>query len=518
MVILDPTDVEFPVGLNLLECEGAEDRYFVVREFRGIMQRLLTDQYGSISAEWAGPAFFQHMQLNLMLAMSNPDNPGTLLEFYNIFQSQHYWKRWLPLRWSDARLRTWVEQTMPNMDYLKRGGDNHITWGEYLSSKFEDFVFEPKLRVIFGQKRSTIRIREIMDQGKILLVNLAKGQLAEPNARFLGMVLLAKIQAAAMARSHIPQAKRRTFFLYVDEFQSVATENFVLLLSEARKFGVALTLANQFLSQITDKRIQQAIGGNVGTQICFRVGLEDAEMIEPQFAPFFDKFDLANLDNRNAYVRTTVDGKSVNPFTLETTLPQQPTSETAAREVAKASRQKYGRAKAEIERELESSQAHNLDSLSVLIHQVYNEANQTIRECCQLLELTPPDSTATPSTAKKQKGDEKTLTLEEVVQAWFENRSDLENLIKTAGKENDKEENIVAALFGDAPKLESCKKKMRRFESACVSRPVPQSAWKTFWPRFNRITFVFALPSTLSQRNLHKRCQRKLAVSFSCVF
>ena len=355
VVILDPMDKEFPVGLNLLECEDAEDRYFVVREFRGIIERLLADQYGSISKDWIGPVFFQHMQMNLMLAMSNPNDPGTLMEFFNIFHSESYWKRWLPLRWSDSRLRTWVEKSLPRVDYVKRGSMNEPTWGEYLSSKFEDFIFDPKLRLIFGQKRSSIRIREIMDQGKILLVNLAKGQLAEPNARFLGMVLLAKIQAAAMARSAIPQAKRRTFFLYVDEFQSVATENFVLLLSEARKFGVALTLANQFLSQISDKRIQQAISGNVGTQVCFRVGREDAELIEPQFAPFFDKSDLANLPNRNAYVRTTVGGQSTTPFTLETTLPQSAASETVAREVVKASQKKYGRAKADIERELESS-------------------------------------------------------------------------------------------------------------------------------------------------------------------
>jgi hypothetical protein len=354
VVVLDPVDAEYPVGLNLLECEGDEDRYFVVREFRGIIERLLADQYGRVSTEWIGPAFFQHMQMNLLLAMSNPEEPGTLMEFFNIFHSKTYWKRWLPLRWSDSRLRTWVEKNLPNVDYLKRGGATDPTWGEYLSTKFEDFVFDPKLRLIFGQKRSTIRIREIMDQGRILLVNLAKGQLAEPNARFLGMVLLAKIQAAAMARSTIPQAKRRIFYLYVDEFQSVATENFVLLLSEARKFGLALTLANQFLSQISDKRIHQAISGNVGTQICFRVGREDAEMIEPQFTPFFDKFDLANLPNRNAFVRTTVDGQSVTPFSMETVLPQSETSEATARELLKISRQKYGRAKADVERELEA--------------------------------------------------------------------------------------------------------------------------------------------------------------------
>jgi hypothetical protein len=355
VLILDPVDTEFPPGLNLLECEGDEDRYFVVREFRGIMERLLADQYGLVSKEWMGPIFFQHMQMNLLLAMSNPEDPGTLIDFYNIFQSNSYWKRWLPLRWSDQRLRTWVEKCLPSIDYLRRGSAHEPTFGEYLSSKFEDFVFDPKLRLIFGQKRSTIRIREIMDQGRILLVNLAKGQLAEPNARFLGMVLLAKIQAAAMARSSTPQQKRRFFYVYVDEFQAVATENFALMLSEARKFGLALTLANQFLSQIPDKRIQQAIAGNVGTQICFRVGREDAELIEPQLAPFFDKFDLAYLPNRNAYVRTTVDGRNVTPFSMETVLPQAETSEMTARDIINASRQKYGRAKADVERELESS-------------------------------------------------------------------------------------------------------------------------------------------------------------------
>lgn len=465
VVVLDPMDADFPVSLNLLECEREEDRYFVVREFRGIIERLITDQYGTKATEWIGPAFFQHMQMNMMLAMSNRDNPGTLVEFYNIFQTKNYWKRWLPLRWSDARLRIWTEQNLPNMDYQKRGSDNNSTWGEYLSSKFEDFIFDPKLRLIFGQRRSSIRIREIMDQGKILLVNLAKGQLAEPNARFLGMVLLAKIQAAALARSHLPLSKRRTFFLYVDEFQSVATENFVLMLSEARKFGLALTLANQFLSQIKDQRILQSINGNVGTQICFRVGREDADLLEPQFAPFFDKFDLTNLPNRNAYVRTTVDGKSVTPFTLETILPQQPSSNDTAREIVNASRQKHGRAKAEIEKELMVSMENNLDPLSELIHKVHGEDEQDIQNCYQLLELKPDDSSNAETLNSSPKKDEAKDSVKSVVHAWLENRRELEKLITPEEKTNNQKEVVlsktasaIAALFSNAGKLETARK------------------------------------------------------------
>ena len=128
------------------------------------------------------------MQMNMLLAMSDPENPGSLLEFYEIFQQKNYWKRWLPLKWKDAQLTRWVNSNLRRVDYLRRGSDNSATWGEYLSSKFEDFIFDPLLRVIFAQKRSTIDLRKIMDEGKILLVNLAKGELSETNSRFLGMV------------------------------------------------------------------------------------------------------------------------------------------------------------------------------------------------------------------------------------------------------------------------------------------------------------------------------------------
>lgn len=353
VVILDPTDMEFPVGLNMLECPNEEQRHFVVREMRAIMERLIRDQYEHEAAEYAGPAFYQHMQMNMLLTMSNPDDPGTLLEFYEIFQHDEYWKRWLPLRWKEPQLERWTKQNLPNIDYTMRY--NEITWGEYLSSKFDDFVFDSKLRLIFGQKRSTIDLRRIMDEGKILLVNLAKGELAEANSRFLGMVLMAKMMAAAMSRTELPVEERRVFYLYVDEFQSLATQSFILLLSEARKFGLGLVLANQFVSQIKDERIVQAIFGNVGTLISFRVGQADAQLLEPHFAPFFDNFDLSNLPNWHACVKTTVNGQVVTPFTLRTILLDEPPDPQIARQARVQSRARYSRPRKEVEEQIRRS-------------------------------------------------------------------------------------------------------------------------------------------------------------------
>lgn len=368
VVALDPTDVEFPVGLNLLECrngdEGAvpeQERHFVVREMRAIMERLIEDQYPGHIGEFAGPVFFQHMQMNMLLAMSNPEDPGTLLEFHEILQSKDYWKRWLPLKWSDARLKRWVEMTLPGMDYTRRSSENSAM-GEWVSAKFEDFILDPRLRLMFGQKRSTIDLRRVMDEGKILLVNLAKGQLTEANARFLGMVLMAKVQAAAMSRVNTPPEKRRPFYLYVDEFQSLATDNFVLLLSEGRKFGLGVVLANQFVSQLSGGhrhgRITDAIFGNVGTIAALRTGRTDAHALEPYFAPAFGADDLANLPNWQACVRTTAAGQVVPPFTLHVSPPggaDGGRDEGTARRVRERSRARYGRPRAEVEREIARS-------------------------------------------------------------------------------------------------------------------------------------------------------------------
>ncbi len=353
VVLLDPTDIEFPVGLNFLECRKESERHFVVRQMKAIIERLTLDQYGAASTEWMGPSFFQHMQMNRLLVMSDSEHPGTLLEFYELFQHKEFWKRWLPLKWSDQMLERWVAKNLPGIDYTHRPkGETSCTFGEYLSTKFDDFVFDPRLRRMFGQRRSTIDFRTIMDEGKILLVNLAKGDLSEANSRFLGMALMARIQAAAMSRISLPPEKRRTFYLYVDEFQSLATENFLVMLSEARKFGVGLVLANQFVSQIKDERIMQSVFGNAGTVVSFRVGQEDAQILEPRFTPHFDRFDLTNLPNWQACVKATVDGNVTTPFTLHTLPPPQPTNPRQPQRLRKMSRKKYAKPRDQVDFEI----------------------------------------------------------------------------------------------------------------------------------------------------------------------
>jgi hypothetical protein len=355
VVVLDPTDDAFPVGLNLLEVHSEAERHFVVQELVGIVSRLLVDEYGLKGVgEFAGPIFFQHMRMNLLLAMSNPDDPGTLLEFHSMYQVPGYWQRWLPLRMTDPLLSRWVAEILPRTDYVKAGSDN-ASMGGYLASKFEGFVFDPMLRCLFGQKRSTVDLGRIMNHGQILLVNLAKGELTEATARFLGMVLLAKLMAVAIRRARLPEHQRREFVLYCDEYQALATESFVTLLSEARKFGVSLVLANQYLSQVRDDRIVQAIFGNVGTLLAFRLGRADAETFEKEFRPSFNQHDLRALPNWTGILSMLINGQPVRPFAIQTVPDSTAFDPGRACEVRQESRARYSRPRATVEAEVVAS-------------------------------------------------------------------------------------------------------------------------------------------------------------------
>jgi len=355
VVIVDPLDMEFPVGFNLLACPDLSQRIFIAREIKAIMHRLLHDTFGEVSNHFIGPVFYKHVQMDLLLAMSDPDNPGTLLEFYEIFQHEDYWKRWTPLKWDNPLLESWVEEVLPSMDYTYRTRTDNISMGEYVGSKFDDFILDPRLQLIFGQKESTFNLGDIMDSGKILLINLAKGLLGESTAQFLGLILMAKFQSEIMARGKQAIGERRPFTIYVDEFQSLATENFSLLLSEARKFGVSLVLANQFVSQIKDQRILEAVFGNVGTMLSFRVGKNDAVRLESQFFPQFTQFDLANLPNWHACVKTTLNGQVIPPFNLQTIQPQTLPEDRIREAVISHTRKRYGRPRQEVEKTIRES-------------------------------------------------------------------------------------------------------------------------------------------------------------------
>lgn len=352
VVLIDPGDTDFPVGLNLLEVRNDLDRHFIVQEFIGILARLLQDEFGRDAlANFTGPFFFQHVRMGLLLAMSDPENPGTLLEFYNIFQERQFWERWLPLKIQDPMLQRWVEQVLPKTNYLTQGSEN-MSLGGYIASKFDAFVFDPRLRNIFSRKHSTIDLAAIISTGKILLVNLAKGELTETNSRFMGMFLLGALQAAVLGRARNSEASRRPFFLYVDEFQNVATENFISLVSEGRKFGLGLVLANQFISQVRNRRITDSVLGNVGTLMTFRLGPADAEAIEREMYPEVRFSDLVNLPNHRAYVKPLMHGEPSSSFLAETTLPTHPYRPQTAEAVLALSRKKYARGRSEIEEEI----------------------------------------------------------------------------------------------------------------------------------------------------------------------
>ncbi|MFZ3016021.1 MAG: type IV secretory system conjugative DNA transfer family protein, partial [Minisyncoccia bacterium] len=209
-----------------------------------------------------------------------------------------------------------------------------------LVNKLGQFLSDPLLRNIFGQKENKIDISKLMNEGKIILINLSKGRLGEENSSFLGSIFLTKIKQAGMERAAIPENERNDFYLYVDEFQNVVTQTFENILSEARKYGLNLTVAHQYVGQILP-RVHQAVLGNVGSVICFRVGGEDAVKLKPEFSPIFDVKDMINLAVTEFYVKMTIDGESYDPFSAETLKVLPPTHSSNREEIIAASRNKY---------------------------------------------------------------------------------------------------------------------------------------------------------------------------------
>jgi hypothetical protein len=342
VVLFDPSDTQFPVGFNLLEVKAEDEREAVIKEMRAILKRYVFEYYSITDGGYAGPVFFQHIQNNLLLATSDISNPGTIVEATNIFLKPGFYKRWLPLKWENHVLHEWVRHNLPNIDYQAFSRDGGM-YGDYFSGKLTDFTNDPRVSLIFGQPYSTVNIADIIENKKILLINLSKGLLGEASASLLGMILMAKFSTAFMERrKFLEEGKNLTpFYLYVDEFQNIATENFSILLSEARKFGLGLILANQFISQVREKNIREAIFGNVGTLISFRLGIDDARIMESQFLPHFDFQDICNLPNYNAIIRTNIEGRRTTPCNFHTILPEYSDQYSDKKEIVNISRQKY---------------------------------------------------------------------------------------------------------------------------------------------------------------------------------
>jgi len=341
VVIVDPNDTESPVRFNPLEVSFPEEVQVVVSELADGILRMLEDTYGARAGQFAGPMFYRHLTTNAALVARRMDPPGTLFDLHKIFTEQGYWKKFAGYAKGDPYLEDWVKSVLPNVDYLKQGSDA-MSLGDWVASKLVEFLGFPSMRAIFDSPRSTVRFDQCMNEGKIVLVNLAKGLLSERLASFFGRLLLAKLQAAAFQRIRMPKERRRPFFVYVDEFQNLAGQHFITLLSEGRKFGVGLVLANQYLTQIQDQRLREGLLSNVGNFLIFRVSPQDAELLGPFVWPSFSKVDLGSLPNWAAVACLQAHGTALLPFVLETRLPQEKPDPAIAQEVYRLSQQKYG--------------------------------------------------------------------------------------------------------------------------------------------------------------------------------
>ncbi len=351
VVLVDPTDTEHPVGFNPLEHRGPQERHHLVQEMVGMIRRMVLATY---SVDTIGPVFFQHVRMNLLLVMSSSERQGTLLDFYNVFQRRSPADDWPLSADADPLLVEWVTGVLSRTDYT-RTSDDALSMGGYISSKFQPFVFDPLLRNILGQRHSTFDLRQCMDEQKVVLVNLAKGALAEDNAYWFGMLLLSKLMVEAMGRIDLPPERRAPFHLYVDEFQSMASENFVSMLSEGRKFGLAVVMANQFVSQLDNPVIPAGIFGNVGTIVSFRTGVEDAALLTRQFGFEVTPTDFTSLPNWKAYAYGLMGGTKLGPFLIDTVPPRTTRVPGAARSVRDRSRRRYATARKEAEADLNAS-------------------------------------------------------------------------------------------------------------------------------------------------------------------
>jgi hypothetical protein len=343
VIYFDPSDTERPMGLNMLEAYTEEQKHFVVTSIVGLMYKLYDPQKTGI----IGPRF-EHAVRNAMLTVMY--QPGsTFIEVVRVLTDAAFVQELLPHVQDPIIRRYWTDQIAQTSDFHK----SEVL--DYIVSKFGRFVTNKLMRNIIGQSQSSFDFRKCMDEGKILLINLSKGKIGEENSNFLGLILVPKILIAAMSRQDVPESQRRDFFLYVDEFQNFATPDFAQILSEARKYRLSLTVANQFIGQM-EEEVKNAVFGNVGSLITFRVGVTDANYLQHEYNPVFNEIDLINIDKFNAYVKTIVHNEPVKPFSLDLTKDMSKVISEKNPEIAKAiiqlSRLKYGQPRELIEAEI----------------------------------------------------------------------------------------------------------------------------------------------------------------------
>jgi hypothetical protein len=341
VIYFNPGDVNRPMGMNMLEYDPnfPEQKTFIINELLEIFNKL----YDMKTA--GGPMFEQYFRNATALVMDDPASGNTLLEINRVFVDKKFRdyklsKTTNPLVkifWRDIAEKAGGEASLQNIV-------------PYISSKFDSFLSNEIMRPIVAQEKSAFKLRDVMDNKKILLVNLSKGRLGELNSSLIGLILVGKMLMAAFSRVDIPERDRKNFYLYIDEFQNVTTNSIETILSEARKYRLSLTIAHQFIAQL-EEDISKAVFGNVGSLAAFRVGAEDGEFLEKQFGPTFTRTDLINIDNRNCYVKLLINGTTALPFSMRTVAGKQSNPQLAAK-AKEYSRLAFGRDRIDVEKEV----------------------------------------------------------------------------------------------------------------------------------------------------------------------
>jgi hypothetical protein len=338
VIYFAPFDAEYPLGLNVLEKVDEEKRHLVASGVMAAFKKIWVDAWS---------ARMEYILTNIMLALL--ENEGQSLLGVNRMLTDKDYRKFIVSNVTDPTVKDFWEKEYAS--YTERFAQEAAP---AIQNKVGQFVGNPVIRNIVGQSRTSFNLREIMDQKKILIVNLSKGKVGETNANLIGSLLITKIYLAAMSRADAGPyelEKLPPFYLYVDEFQNFANESFASILSEARKYNLALTVAHQYIEQMTDE-VKAAVFGNVGTMITFRVGATDAEVFEKEFAPYFTLDDIVNLSAYQIYLRLMIDGQGSKPFSAKTLeqIPKPPHSYAQA--VISSSRLAYGRQKFVIEDEI----------------------------------------------------------------------------------------------------------------------------------------------------------------------
>jgi len=342
VIYFDPSNLDRAVGLNMLEYDinKPEQKTFVVNELFSIFQKL----YGA-NPESMGPMFEQYFRNATLLVMEDPDTGSTLMDISRVMVDAPYRKMKLEKAKNPVVVQFWREIA------TKAGGEASLeNIVPYIVSKFDVFTANDYMRPIIGQQKSAFNFRQVMDEKKILLVNLSKGRLGEINANLIGMIFVGKILMAALSRVDDPTKSFPPFYLHIDEFQNVSTPAIASILSEARKYKLSLTMAHQFIAQL-DQNIKDAVFGNVGSLAAFRIGSEDANFLEQQFAPTFEAKDLMNVPNYNAFIRMLANGTPTKPFSIET-MPPIVSDPSRLAAIIQKSTERYGRPRAEVEQEI----------------------------------------------------------------------------------------------------------------------------------------------------------------------